>query len=118
MKSIAKALILAALLAWGLSNALAQTVNYSHSNIYTTEAQFTADRYQCVRETQQQVTIADFQAGFYGGTSGQATTVVLPNCDLFQQCLAVRGYTRWDAGYLWAQPLRCFNPTYRRFEVR
>src|SRR5512133_860211 len=100
-----------------VSPAFGQTINYEHQNIYTTDQQFQADRYQCVRETQQPVQIADLQAGYYG-TSGQVTSVVVPDCALFQQCLANRGYTRLDSGSLWASPLRCFNATYRRFEVR
>ena len=127
MKSIAKALVLIASLACVVPNAVA--INYSHSNIYTTDQQFAVDRYQCARETQQRVTLEEYQQGFsaefyrgtgtaIGGATGQSTSVVIPNCGLFYQCLTARGYTRLDAGSLWVDPLQCFDANRRRFDFR
>ena len=54
-----------------------------------TEQQFVNDRYECYKETQQQVSNAIVNQ--YGGV---ANSQVMPLCSAFYACLAARGYYR------------------------
>jgi hypothetical protein len=53
-------------------------INTSHP----TQQQWAQDRYACLQETQQRVSL------------GAATSVVMPTCSAFNACLAARGYHR------------------------
>jgi hypothetical protein len=83
-------------------NGCAEPLRFTNLNGSTT-AQFTQDRYTCLRETQQPSTNAS--ADQYSATR---TSRVIPSCSAFQACLAAKGYIRSDDGPLWARTeIRC-----------
>lgn len=55
------------------------------------QQQFMADRYTCLRETQQRVSGA-----YVTQFGGAASSHVMPSCSALNACLAARGYYRAD----------------------